>query len=145
MWLKIVKKPYFTGRIVAWKVCVVRLLQCIFEENFLGSRNIIFTVTQLNPMSCLVFICANLHLFRTSSKFYSSSDQKGWPFENFLEHASMVNSKCFSSGYDWDLDRAKYKGIFDFFEIESEPVRWFQASFRRALGVLLTWWCLVIF
>ena len=32
-----------------------------------------------------------------------------------------------------------------FSKFNQNTVRWFQASFRRVLGVLVTWWCFVIF
>ena len=58
-----------------------------------------------------------------------------------LERPSSISMKIITRA--WTVQNKNEPSIFS--SLNQNTIRWFQASFRRVLGVLVTWWCLVNF
>ena len=60
---------------------------------------------------------------------------------------SVLYQMSLRNGYDviiraWTVEKRSFRFHFKFYH---NTVRWFQAGIRRVWGVLVTWWCLMIF
>ena len=76
---------------------------------------------------------------------YFHSDRT-WPENNFLEELLAWSQKFKPNTLYVGVGPGKTKRNLRFLsKFNHNTVRWFQASFRRVLGVLVTWWRLVNF